>query len=131
MADRPPPTELGATISGPRFPFTIDPSTGRVAVSSGSQKLKENLIHLLLTNIGERLMARQYGGGISALLHENVNDALLAVARHQVGRAILQFEPRVLPQQIDVTPDGATVVIRIEYLEAATATTQSAVITVG
>jgi uncharacterized protein len=116
--------------SGPAFPFRIDPLTGRVATSAGSAKLRENLKHLLLTRIGERAMVREYGGGVLQLLHENVNDALVTVAQHQVGRAIVRFEPRVLPQEIAVVPRGAELFIRIEYVEAGTPGTQTTVVPV-
>jgi Bacteriophage baseplate protein W len=116
--------------AGPAFPFRIDPLTGRVATSAGPEKLRENLKHLLLTRIGERLMVREYGGGVTQLLHENVNDALVTVAQHQVGRAIIRFEPRVLPQAIAVVPRGAEVFIRVEYVEAGTPGTQTTVIPV-
>lgn len=114
--------------TGPTFPFRIDPLTGRVAMSAGAAKLRENLKHLLLTGIGERLMVREYGGGVTQLLHENVNDALITVAQHQVGRAIIRFEPRVLPQQIAVVPRGAELFIRVDYVEADMPGTQTAVI---
>jgi phage baseplate assembly protein W len=116
--------------TGPAFPFRIDLLTGRVATSVGPEKLRENLKHLLLTRIGERLMVREYGGGITQLLHENVNDALVTVAQHQVGRAIIRFEPRVLPQEIAVVPRGAELFIRVEYAEAGTPGTQTTVIPV-
>jgi phage baseplate assembly protein W len=116
--------------AGPAFPFRIDPLTGRVATSAGSAKLRDNLKHLLLTRIGERLMVREYGGGVTQLLHENVNDALVTVAQHQVGRAIVRFEPRVLPQDIAVVPRGAELFLRIEYAEPGTPGIQTTVIPV-
>ena len=114
--------------TGPTFPFRIDPLTGRVAMSAGAAKLRENLKHLLLTGIGERLMVREYGGGVTQLLHENVNDAQITVAQHQLGRANIRFEPRVLPQQIAVVPRGAELFIRVDYVEADMSGTQTAVI---
>jgi phage baseplate assembly protein W len=116
--------------SGPAFPFRIDPLTGRVATSMGSAKLKENLTHLLLTRIGERVMVREYGGGVTQLLQDNVNDALITVAQHLVGRAIIRFEPRVLPQEIAVVPRGAELFLRIDYVGAGTQGTQTTVIPV-
>lgn len=103
---------------GLAFPFRIDPRSGSVAISEGSDKLTENLKHLLLTRIGERVMLRQYGGGATQLLHENINDGLVAVARHQLTKALLKYEPRILPQEISVIPRDGELYLRITYIEA-------------
>lgn len=107
-------------IRGISFPFRIDPRSGGVAISEGDRKIQQNLEHLLLTGIGERVMARQYGGGARQLLYENINDGLIAIAQHQLSRAILTFEPRVLPQEVSVvsnTEDGQ-VFVHIRYIQA-------------
>jgi phage baseplate assembly protein W len=106
------------TLRGLAFPFRIDGRTGGVAVTEGGDKLKENLKHLLLTRTGERLMLRDYGGGVDQLLHANINDGLIALARHQITRAIVQFEPRVLPEDVSVVPDNAQLYLRVRYLQA-------------
>lgn len=115
-------------IRGPAFPFRIDPRSGGVAISEGSEKLKENLKHLLLTRIGERMMRRQYGGGASQLLHENINDGLVAVARHQLTKALLRYEPRILPQEIAIIPREGELYLRITYIEADNPILQTTVI---
>jgi phage baseplate assembly protein W len=100
------------------FPFRIDPVGGGVGVTGGPDKLRENIKHLLLTRIGERPMLRDYGGGVTQLLHENVNDGLIAVAKHQIGRAIVRFEPRVLLQEVSVIPRNGELFLRVIYLQA-------------
>src|SRR5262245_46137370 len=88
--------------AGVSFPFRIDPRTGGIAVSAGADKLRENVVHLLLTRIGERPMLREYGGGVTQLFQENIDDGLIAIAQHQIAKAMLRFEPRVLPQEVSV-----------------------------
>ena len=52
-------------LHGFSIPFRIDPATGGVAVQENElEKLKENMIHILLTGIGERVMRRDYGAGL-------------------------------------------------------------------
>lgn len=118
-------------LRGFAFPFRIDPRSGGVAVTVGPPKLKENLKHLLLTRIGERLMVREYGGGVTQLLHENINDGLIAVARHQIARAIVRFEPRILPQEIAVIPRNGELFLRVTYIQAEMQGLQTATIPVG
>lgn len=106
------------TLRGIGFPFRIDGRTGGVAVTEGGDKLKDNVKHLLLTRTGERVMVRDYGGGVDQLLHANINDGLITLARHQITRAIVRFEPRVLPQDVSVVPDGAQLFLRVRYIQA-------------
>ena len=115
-------------IKGFAFPFRIDSQSGGVAVTEGPEKLRENLKHLLLTRIGERIMRRQYGGGVTQLLHENINDGVIAVARHQISKAILKYEPRVLPQEVIVIPHDGELYLRVTYIQPEMPGLQTAVI---
>jgi uncharacterized protein len=105
-------------IRGISFPFRIDSRSGGVAITEGDDKFKENLKHLLLTRVGERVMLRQYGGGVTQLLQENINDGLIAVARHQISKAILRFEPRILPQEVSVIAKEGELFLRVIYIQA-------------
>jgi phage baseplate assembly protein W len=118
-------------IRGFSFPFRIDPRSGGVAATEGEEKFKHNLKHLLLTRIGERVMLREYGGGVTQLLHENINDGLIAVARHQISRAILSFEPRVLPQEVSVIQKDGQLWLRVRYIQANTPGLKTAVIPIN
>lgn len=105
-------------ITGFSIPFRIE--GGRVARAEGAEKLKENLVHLLLTGIGERLMLREYGGGLRQLVHDPNNDALRAIVQHQVARSIARWEPRVAVQSVEVSQQGATLVVTLRYSLPAT-----------
>jgi len=110
---------LGQQVRGISFPFRVDPRTGGIAVSAGADKLRENITHLLLTRIGERIMLREYGGGVTQLLQENINDGLIAVAQHQIAKAILRYEPRILPQEVTVAEgDQGQLLLRVVFLDA-------------
>jgi phage baseplate assembly protein W len=120
---------MNTPLRGFAFPFRIDARTGGVAVTEGAdRKLQENLKHLLLTRVGERVMVRDYGGGVTDLLHEPINNALMGLARHQITKAILEFEPRVLPEDIAVIPHEGELYLRVEYIHAESHTTENAVI---
>jgi phage baseplate assembly protein W len=118
-------------LRGVAFPFRIDPRSGSVAATEGPDKLTENLERLLLSRIGERLMVRDYGGGVSQLLHENINEGLIAVARQQVGQAMLRYEPRALPEDIAVLPRDGELFLRIRYIQAEEPGVQTTAIRIG
>ena len=88
------------TLTGFAFPFRIGGPTGGVMLASGPEKLRDNVVQLLLTNPGERAMHRSYGAGLHALVHDPDNDALGAIVQHQVGRAVRQWEPRAQVRQV-------------------------------
>ena len=91
-------------IRGFAFPFRFD--AGSVVFLEGADKLRNNIVQLLLTDVGERVMHRDYGGGLRALVHDPNNDALRAVVQHQLGKSLVKWEPRVQLQQIAIDPDA-------------------------
>src|SRR5262249_27070386 len=106
---------VSARLRGFAFPFRIDAATGRVATADGDDKLRQNLVHLILTAAGERVMRREYGAGLRSLVHDPNDDALRVIAAHQIQQAIEAYEPRVELRRLDVTQDGATLLVRLEY----------------
>jgi phage baseplate assembly protein W len=118
---------MTTSITGFAFPFRFDPSGG-VATQSGDDKLKENIVHLLLTSTGERVMRRSFGGGLRQILHDPNNDALRAIVQHQLAKAISAFEPRVAVQDVTVAPDpddGATLNVSVLFIVRRTRQMQS------
>ena len=80
---------MSSGAAGISFPFRIDKDNGGVTFQSdNADKLKENIIQILVTGIGERLMRRGYGGGVQQLIHDPNNDALRAIVQHQISKAI-------------------------------------------
>lgn len=122
---------MSDTIRGFSLPFRIDPNTGGVAQESGSEKLKENIIHILLTGVGERMMHRKYGGGIRQLIHDPNNDALKAIVQHQIAKAIAQWEPRILLQSVAVTLQNGTLTAELSYILRQTREPQSLSVPIG
>jgi phage baseplate assembly protein W len=103
------------TVSGFSFPFRID-DQGGVASSDGEEKIRENLIHILLTGVGERVMNRDYGGGLRQLVHDPNNDALWAIIQHQIGKAVTRLEPRALLQSLSLSGQADTLTVTITYV---------------
>lgn len=121
---------MSEEINGFSFPFRID-SSGRVARTGGPEKLKENIKHLLLTGIGERVMRRDYGGGLRQLVHDPNNDALRAIVQHQIAKAIGQWEPRVQIQGVTVTQQDGELYVEIWYVIGQTQQPQSLSVPIG
>jgi len=109
---------MAQTLKGFAFPFQIDATTGSVRAQTEDDKLRANVVHILLTNVRERVMRRSYGGGLRAIVQDPDNSALVAVVQHQVGKSIGMLEPRVMLQDLKVSQadDGATLLVTVTYL---------------
>lgn len=117
---------------GISMPFRIDSTSGGVAIQRDSdEKLKENLIHILLTGVGERMMRRDYGGGMKQLVHDPNNDALKAIVQHQISKAITQYEPRIVLQGVVITQIEGTLYAEISYLVRQTQIPQNLTAPIG
>lgn len=125
---------MSEIICGFSFPFRID-SSGGVARTSGPEKLKENIKHILLTGIGERVMRRDYGGGLRQLVHDPNNDALRAIVQHQIAKSIGQWEPGVQIQGVAVTQERlekeGMLYVEIRYVIGQTQQPQSLSVPIG
>jgi len=97
------------------FPFRIN-DRGGTAFTVGPEKLRENIKHLLLTGIGERVMNRDYGGGLRQLIHDPNNDALLAITQHQIAKAINRFEPEAQVEGVRVTRQESELIVEVIYI---------------
>lgn len=118
-------------IYGFSSPFRINPNTGGVASARGADKLKENIIHILLTGPGERVMRRDYGAGLRQLVHDPNNEALRAIVQHQIAKAVGRWEPRVAVDQVRVAVVGAALVAEIIYVVRRTRQFQSLSVPIG
>jgi phage baseplate assembly protein W len=118
-------------INGFSSPFRIDSNSGGLVQQAGLEKLKENIIHILLTGAGERVMRREYGGGISQLVHDPNSEALRAIVQHQIVKSIGRWEPRVALKQVQVQIKGATLIVDLDYVVRQTRQPQSLSVPIG
>jgi len=113
------------------FSFSFSASGGMALQSDKEEKLKENIIHILMTSIGERAMRRGYGGGVEQLVHDPNNDALRAVVQHQIAKALTQNEPRIILQGVNVNQTDGTLTAMLSYLVRQTQLPQNLSIPIG
>ena len=86
---------------GLQYPL-VSTSRGILAQKSGVDQIKADLLQLLLTNPGERVMIPNFGTPLRQLIFEP-NDASLALqARQMISKAITDWEPRIVVTDIEV-----------------------------
>jgi len=89
-------------IIGLKYPISDNPK-GLMAAATGAAAIKSDLMQLILTNPGERVMLSDFGTGLRKLLFEQNNDILFEKIRSAIIEAISRWEPRVVLQEVIVT----------------------------
>ncbi len=107
------------------FPFSFDPATGGVALSSDEENIRENISVLLSTRLGERQMLPDYGCRIHELLFAPQTHATATLAAAYVEEALARWEPRIKAVRVDAsTQVNGTLSLRVEYKIVATDRTE-------
>lgn len=87
---------------GAQYPLMSTPK-GFFAQKSGTDQIKADLLQLLLTNPGERVMLPDYGTPLRTLIFEPNDQSLAIQAKQMIANAILTWEPRIVVTGINVT----------------------------
>ncbi len=106
------------------FPVTFKDESCTVEMSENEKDIKESLVILLTTSLGERVMRPGYGANLEDLLFESINVTTATMIINRLKRAILFHEPRVKVQDIDMVPDhvNGRMEVTVEYTIIATNT---------
>ena len=92
-------------ILGAPFPIVKD-ALGLLKTVTGTPAVKGDLLQLLLTNPGERVMLPTFGTPLRTLVFEQNTDVLAARARELIIAAIRDWEPRVTILELTVENSG-------------------------
>ena len=117
-------------VRGAAFPFRIDPDTGRVAMTQGEAKIRDNVKLIIGTRLGERPMLRVFGTRIPGLVHDPDDEVLVELAAKQAAEALLQWEPRIVVTGSTVEPSRqpGEVRLRLDYVHTNAQVAGSAVL---
>jgi phage baseplate assembly protein W len=106
------------------FPPRIG-SDGRVAWSAGPANIRDSIRVILLTEPGERVMLRSFGGGLQRFLFEPNIVTTHRLIRQHITQALERWEPRIRLQSVIVEPDPEdpqAAVVTINYKLVTTGT---------
>lgn len=103
-----------------QFPFQDDPDGKFLKMNQDVKRaIKADLIHLLLTNKGERLYLPDFGANLRQYLFDPNDDISANAIRNEINEAIKKFIPNLNVTQLTVTKsenNEYAVVVRIDYL---------------
>lgn len=89
---------------GLAFPVTIG-GDGRVALSDGTENIREAIQIILLTELGERVRLTSFGAGLGQFLFDPNTTTTRRQIQDRIVRALGAWEPRILLDAVDVEPD--------------------------
>ena len=90
------------TFIGLQYPLKKT-SRGLMAQKQGINQVKSDLLQLLLTNPGERVMLPEFGTPLRELFFEPNDKDLELEAKNMIAESINTWEPRIEIKNIDVT----------------------------
>lgn len=89
--------------TGVAFPFSMD--GGRMRMAAGKTSIRESIFSILRTQRGERVMRPEFGAGLYELTFADNNTSTHTLVAETVRLALLEYEPRITVQNIQVVQD--------------------------
>jgi len=77
------------------FPFNFDSASGTVLFSAGVENIRQNILIIIGTRLGERQMLPEFGCRLHELLFAPNNADTTRLASEYVSRAVGAWEPRI------------------------------------
>lgn len=111
--------------TGWSFPPTFEKEAGHVKMVSEEEDILQSMQILFTTTVGERIMLYDYGCELSHYLFEEIDYDLLNNIKNTITNAIIVHEPRVNPEEVNVTESAnqpGMLLISVRYTILATNT---------
>lgn len=104
------------------FPPRIG-ADGRIAWSEGPENIRESIRIILLTELQERVMLPEFGGGLKSFLFEPNIISTHRLIQNRITQNLERWEPRIQLVTVDVNNDPShqqTAIVDIVYKLIAT-----------
>ncbi|MFW6078550.1 MAG: GPW/gp25 family protein [Gemmatimonadota bacterium] len=103
------------------FPFRIGADGRTVQVASLEQHVRDELVQLVLTDLGERAFLPEFGGGARRLVFEPIDEATQGMTKARLTQAVSTWlGHRVTLEELAVTTEESTITVEIRYRIAGT-----------
>ena len=104
--------------TGMKFPPQINPATGRFAVSSEEESVKESVYLILMTQKTERFLRPEFGSNLMSYTFMDINITSVNMMVRSLTEQILSNEPRI--QSVNITTDeqvrDGCLMVNIDYV---------------
>lgn len=95
-------TKNNITGVGWAFPPAFDPHTKQVETITGEEEIIQSLQILLGTRPGERILNQRFGCNVNIALFKSITLSEKTVLENIIERAIVDYEPRITANKVDV-----------------------------
>jgi phage baseplate assembly protein W len=115
---------------GVGWAFPVKPVNGRLRYAAYEDDVEQAIQIILMTDAGERPMLPQFCGGLRKFLFEPNAPATWRAIEQTVRDALIDWEPRIDPGGVTVTPDESEpnlLLIQVDYVVRATNTSYNRV----
>jgi len=102
---------------GWKFPPSFDHQNHSVEMVSGREDIRESLLVLMRTRVGERTMEPEYGCDLMPIAFQQLDLNLETSMVNNIRQTIEEHEPRVEVIEVDLVPDHeeGSIDIHISY----------------
>lgn len=111
-------------LSGGRhiaFPFRIGADGRSVSPANEADHVRDEVLQLLLTDLGERPFLTEFGGGVRRLVFEPASDVLREVTKARISQALSRWlGHRLTLEGLEVEFDGERIDILVKFRPAGT-----------
>lgn len=103
------------------YPFRVGQDGRTAQVTNLESHVRDELMQLLLTNLGERAFLPEFGGGVPNLVFEPADEATRGMTKARITKAISTYlGHRVTLEDLSVNVEEATLTAEIRYRIAGT-----------
>lgn len=103
-----------------QFPFSDDPDGKFLKMNDEPKRsIKADLVHLLLTNKGERLYMPDFGANLRRYLFDPNDSTTTVGIKNEISEAVRKFIPNLNITELTVSPvedNEHAVIVRIDYV---------------
>jgi len=103
------------------FPFHIADNGKTAQVTNLEQHVQEELIQLILTNLGERVFLPEFGSGVRRLVFNGADQTTDAMTKSVLSQSISRWlGHRIILQNLLIDIQNETIQVEIQYRIAGT-----------
>jgi uncharacterized protein len=108
----------GTASTSPAFPFAV--VGGQVRLASADETLRGRIVQVLFTAPGERIDLPEFGCGLFNMVFEPNDELLRAALSFSIVQGLTRWlGDEIVVEGVDVTRDGASVVVEVAYTRRA------------
>lgn len=104
------------------FPFRIGDDGRTAAPASFEEHVKEEVVQLVLTGLGERLFQPGIGTNVRRLVFENLDEVTAGITKSTISQALSRWlGHRAEMEELIVEAEGSTLAVDLRYRIAGSA----------